>query len=329
MTLFAKKIDWRSSEGHQRLLINFLSPNSADNMPKWIVWDDLLGESVNAAVDRLKSDGALLVIDDPKIRILHSRGAKDLKDLCVQNGLKSSGTKIQMAERLAGADPTGKRLGYGGELLQCSSEAEQIANARRAAWELTQLDDQDLRGTFDRKEFDAAKERLKRQFQGRGYSSPSDDDVKWAMLNDAVMQHAKDGNLGLCRNAYMTQARFLYRRNKYQGALRLYLIVCAYDLNGPENRGGMLPELLKEFPLFDLRSAFLAPGVVDSVNELATNLKLAPDKLQKIYFDTTLDMGFPLTTEKTWSVLSLALEGKIDLTKQPECDQQLRALLST
>lgn len=328
MALISKKIDWRTSQGHQRLLINFLFPNSADNMPKWIEWNELLGESVASAIQRLKESGALTVVNDPMARVLHNRGVKDLKSLCSQNGVKPSGTKLQMAERLLEIDATGMMLGYSGELLKCSPEGEDIANARKAAWEVTQLDDQDLRGIFDQSDFEAAKERLTAQFRQKGYSNPSDDDVKWSLLNSAALKYAKEGQLGLCGNTYLTQARFLQRRNKTQGALRLYLLVCAYDLNGAQNRGVLSPELLQKYPLFDVKMAFLAPLVVDSVRKLMAQLNYSLDQVRAMYFEATSEMGFPLKAERSWSVLCNALEGKIDLNEQPEAMRIVRELLS-
>jgi hypothetical protein len=131
--------DWRASEGHQQLLLTFTLPNAAENVPKWVGWGGLLGESLDSAIQRLKTDGALLSVDDGKWRILYNRGANELKKMCRERGLKVSGTKEQMAERLASVDPSGLVLGYPGELLRCSHEAEQIANARREAWKQSQL----------------------------------------------------------------------------------------------------------------------------------------------------------------------------------------------
>ena len=94
-----------------------------------------------------------------------------------------------------------------------------------------------MKHIFDRHGFETEKERLKQEFLSKGYREPSDDDVKWRMLNRRPLQHATEGNLGLCRNMYLVMADFLSLREKLRDALRLYLIVCAYDLNGAQNRG--------------------------------------------------------------------------------------------
>ncbi len=321
------QIDWRISEGHQRLLQSFISPNAGDGVPKWVDWNELLGESLVSAIQTFKTDGALLSVNDPIQRILYYRGTNELKKICREHGLKVSGTKLQMAERLASVDPSGLKLGYSGELLKCSDEAEQIARTRREAWEKTQLDDQDLKHSFDQQDFEEEKGRLKKQFIGKGFPEPSDDDVKWGMMNRRALQHAKNSDLGLCRNTYMMMADYLGRRGKLKDALKLYLIVCAYDLNGAANRGGASAELLRQFPLYDVKMASLAPMIVQNVRDFAEDLNFSADNVRELYQESTLPMNFPLAPEKTWPVLSLAIDGQIDLNDQPQCFKRIRSLL--
>jgi hypothetical protein len=190
------------------------------------------------------------------------------------------------------------------------------------------MDDPDLKHIFDRQEFEAEKERLKQGFLSKAYPEPSDDDVKWGMLNRRALQHAAEGNLGLCRNMYLVMADFLSRREKLKEALRLHLVVCAYDLNGAQNRGGTPSEMLRQFPLFDPTMATLAPAVVENVQDQAEELKLSADDVRKVYLQSTSPMDFPLSPGKTWPVLSLAIEGKIDLEDQPQCFKRIRALLA-
>jgi hypothetical protein len=309
-------------------LLSFTFPNSGEDVPKCADWGGLLGELLDSAIQRLKRDGALLPVNEPIWRILHRRGANELKRMCREHGLKVSGTKEQMAERLVSIDPSGLVLGYPGEMLKCSPEAEQIANARREAWKQSQLDDPDLKHLFDRKEFETENERLKRQFLGKGYPEPSDDDVKWGMLNRRALQHGTEGNLGLCRNMHLVMANFLSRRGKLKEALRLYLIVCAYDLNGAQNRGGAPAEMLRRFPLFDPTMATLAPVVVENVQDIMEELKSSIEDVRDLYLKSPSPTNFPLAPEKTWSVLSLAIQGRIDLDHQPRCFERIRSLLA-
>jgi hypothetical protein len=252
----------------------------------------------------------------------------ELKEMCRERGLRVSGTKQQMAERLASTDPAGVALGYSGELLKCSREAEEIANAKREGWRRSRLDDPDVEHIFDSEEFETEKEGLRQRFLGKECSEPSDDDVKWGMMNQRALQHTAEGNLGLCRNMYLTMADFLWRREKLKDALRLYLIVCAYDLNGAQNRGGTTAEMLQRFPVFDSTMATLAPVVVEDVRDLAKGLKYSSEDVRGAYLAATSPTSFPLAAGKTWPVLSLAIEGEIDLDDQPECFKRIRVLLA-
>jgi hypothetical protein len=118
------EIDWRKSQSHQQLLLNFAgSPSSVDGLrPKDTDWEGRLGESLDSAIRKLKACGALFSIDEPKWHILHKRSAEELMRMCRDHGLSLFGTSEQMAERLVSVDPSGLTLGYPGELLKCSPE---------------------------------------------------------------------------------------------------------------------------------------------------------------------------------------------------------------
>jgi SPP1 gp7 family putative phage head morphogenesis protein len=122
-------MDWRSSKAYHSLLYSFLSPSKPDSVPKWIDWDQRLGEPLESAISKLLDAGALLVVEDAWSRIAHRHNAKELKQLCRENGLKVSGPKETLIDRLASIDPTGQRFGYTGRLLKCSPEAAEIARA--------------------------------------------------------------------------------------------------------------------------------------------------------------------------------------------------------
>jgi hypothetical protein len=322
------RMDWRTSEGHQRILLCFTYPSTPEIVPRWVDWDGLLGESISSAIQKLKAEGALLPADEPAPRILHSRGANELRKMCRERGLKVSGTKEQMAERLAGIDPSGLVPGSSGEMLKCSPDAERVANAGREAWELCRGDARELAHIFDQQELEAERQKLRQQFLRKGLPGPSEDDVKWGMLNRRALQHASEGNLGLCRNMYLVMAGFLAQRKRLKDDLRLHLMVCAYDLNGTQNRGGTSIEMLRQFPMFDPAAATLAPAVVEDVQSLAEELKLSLEDVRTMYLESAEPRDFPLAPGRTWSALSLAIEGKIDLDDQPRCFERIRSLLA-
>jgi DNA-directed RNA polymerase subunit RPC12/RpoP len=155
----------------------------------------------------------------------------------------------------------------------------------------------------------AERERLKQSFQSRGHGEPSDDDVKWALLNQKAVGHAQDGDFGLSRNVYLAMGQFLARRWKLKDALGLYLYVSILDLNGANNFGGFKdapPDLLKQFPPFDLRLACPAPAVLDQIMRIARKLQLHKEELHAA-FEKRYIGKFPLAADECWSYLEKAL----------------------
>lgn len=158
----------------------------------------------------------------------------------------------------------------------------------------------------EKEEFAKEKEILRKRFGGK---EPSDNDVRWGLLNKQLIAHTKNGDWGLYRNARFQMAEILRGEMKLKDALRTYLEVCYLDLNGPNNTGGMNdPELLKEFPPFDPnRDSFLALGVIDLIKRIVLKLKLSQDEIKQIYIEHNLriekSLRLPLSAEKSWQSL--------------------------
>jgi len=178
-----------------------------------------------------------------------------------------------------------------------------------------------------KEEFDAEQDRIEQAFLSRGYPEPSQDDVKWSLLNKIAIQHASEGNWGLSRNTYLMMAEFLTRRWKLKDALKFYLYVCVLDLNGAQNRAGMSSEIAREFPVFDLTMSALAPVVVEQVRAIGERLKLSSEDLRALFLERASAAHFPVSNEKGWSVFLLALGKEIDFDDQPNCFNKIRSLL--
>lgn len=170
----------------------------------------------------------------------------------------------------------------------------------------------DFRHLVNKQQVDEERKRLQQKFRDE---EPSDDDVKWALLNKISFQHAERGEWGLYRNIRLTMADFLTRRMKLREALRHYLEVCTLDLNGATNRP-QIPELQKEFPPFDIRHTFTAPVVLRQVTLIAKKLELKSDMLKDFYLVNNLaaEMKLPLSPQSSWTKLESALNqrGKDD-----------------
>lgn len=162
----------------------------------------------------------------------------------------------------------------------------------------------------EKKELEKEKEILRKRFDGK---EPSDNDVRWDLLNKQLMEHAKNGDWGLYRNARRQMAGILRREMKLKDALRTYLEVCYLDLNGPSNTGGITyPELLKEFPPFDPKErAFLAPGVIDLIKRIVLKLNLNKNEIEQIFIEHNSRIGqslkLPLSPEQAWPSLDKEL----------------------
>jgi len=319
---------WRHSEEYQLILLYFTSPTAIGSLPRSYNWQEILGESLELAIRRLITDGGLREVTETKWRILHGRGASELKELCRSSRLRVSGTKEQLAERLTELDPTGCSLGTQETLLICSDEAVHFIALHRHALEAARGDLRELWGLFSWSEFLAEKEMLTRRSAQKGFSRPSGDDVKWSLLNKRVLEHTSERNLGLVRNIYYAMAGFLERRDKWEQALQMFLLVCAYDLNGSSNYGRISTDMLKEFPPFDLRFSSLAPAVVAEMQTIMEKVPLTLIEVSHMFRVTTAKTAFPSPPEQSWSILALALEGKIDLNQQPECFMEIRDRMS-
>lgn len=161
----------------------------------------------------------------------------------------------------------------------------------------------------EQKKFYNLKEMLRKKFGGK---EPSDNDVRWGLLNKQLMEHVQNGDRGLYRNVKFQMAETLRREMKFKDALRTYFEVCYLDLNGGRNVGGMNnPEILKEFPAFDLKTAFLASGVIDLVKRIMLKLNLNRDEIKQIFIEHTSrsekSLRLPLSVDDAWILLDKKL----------------------
>jgi predicted RNA-binding Zn-ribbon protein involved in translation (DUF1610 family) len=155
------------------------------------------------------------------------------------------------------------------------------------------------------------KANLRRRFGGR---EPSDNDVRWGLLNQERMEHAGQGEWGLYRNSTFGMAEVLRAESRSAHALQFYLEVCYLDLNGPNNTGGITDrDLLREFPPWNPNGpgADLAPGVIDRASRMIEAANLAAEAVEEIYFKTASlvhkSLRLPLSPADTWPQIRDAL----------------------
>jgi hypothetical protein len=385
------EIDWRTSEAHQQLLLNFVFAGSVDEIRTKLDWEGVLGEALDSAISKLKASGALYSLDETKWHILYKRSAEELVKLCRDHGLNAFGTKEELAERLVSIDTSGLKLGYPGELLTCSRETRRLlADALRQPrandtaddtavpqwldpFDASRDDGAEDDGASGRKQLDVRKpecpychkvlakvpgrktkclhcgefmfvrtrpgdcarvvvtqatadviehdwsivtnaaepnffsltsrqeveeerEKLKLSVRSAGQQEPSDDEVKWSLLNKWSERHAAAEEWGLYKSMELSKAAFLTRRCKFSDALGHYLYVCALDLNGATSKG------------FDTqRFGGLYPYVLDQVTRIIRKLQLSREEIGNLLKSCYPGRNFPLSVGECWSYLQNAL----------------------
>ena len=154
----------------------------------------------------------------------------------------------------------------------------------------------------EKKTFEQEKIRLTKLHR----KSPSGNDVKWSILNQQLVKHAKSGSWGLYRNTKVEMAEILRKESRLESALSTYLEVCYLDINGPQNTGNRA-----DFLPFSVSEAFIAPGIVNRVLALAEKLNYRTEQTEQA-FHTIAEVNhrvlrLPVSPGQAWAKLKTAL----------------------
>jgi hypothetical protein len=290
---------------YRKLLAEFARPNAAGAVARSPYWKEVFSEPVRVILRRLKAQGVLIEPNNPRARMCRDRDESDLRLLCIEHGLRPTGSADELVDRLLTIDPTGWLLGYPGELLQCSDFANRTMVSQREATARSPILDPDLAELFTQGDVDTQRYLL----QDRMKREPTDNEVIWEMLKGRARHTAREGNLALCRDVHLAMANHLLRRNKKNQALQALCIVCAFDLCGVRNRSDVPAEIRKSYSRFDPTRASLASWLVRRISDLSLEMTLSMTELQEIFLFTAIRLNVPKTPQKLWAVLQLALEG--------------------
>ena len=156
-------------------------------------------------------------------------------------------------------------------------------------------------------EFVSAKKELTKQFG----KEPSINDIKWKVFNKNIINYASKKQWGLYRNNKLDMAFLLQKENKLKQSLSTLFEVVYLDINGCNNVGifdGKAPSQkeMEEYGIkeFDPKMAFLAPGVVGTVQDLISELKLSEKQVKELFISTNKRMKpvktMPISEEKAW-----------------------------
>jgi hypothetical protein len=154
----------------------------------------------------------------------------------------------------------------------------------------------------EKRRYEATKEQLTKNFKG---VVPSDNDVKWSLLNEDSIKHASVQDWGLYRNTIFQMGEILRKEEKHSMAIEKYLLVCYMDTCGPNNVGVPLGQKL-EFgqKAFSKEFAFLAPGVLERVQKSAKAANKDLDGLKIVILDIGVRYNgaipFTMSPEESW-----------------------------
>jgi hypothetical protein len=154
----------------------------------------------------------------------------------------------------------------------------------------------------EKRRYEATKEQLTKNFKG---VVPSDNDIKWSLLNEDSIKHASVQDWGLYRNTIFQMGEILRKEEKHSMAIEKYLLVCYMDTCGPNNVGVPLGQKL-EFgqKAFSKEFAFLAPGVLERVQKSAKAINKDLDDLKVIILDIGVKykgaIPFTMSPEESW-----------------------------
>lgn len=154
----------------------------------------------------------------------------------------------------------------------------------------------------EKRRYEETKEKLTKNFNG---AIPSENDIKWSLLNEDSIKHSSFQDWGLYRNTIFEMGEILRKEEKYAMALEKYLLVCYIDTCGPNNISTPLGQK-NEFgqKAFSRESAFLAPGVLERILKSAKKLDKELDSLKEILFNVATQykdaIPFTMSPDESW-----------------------------
>jgi hypothetical protein len=154
----------------------------------------------------------------------------------------------------------------------------------------------------EKRRYEATKEQLTKNFKG---VVPSDNDIKWSLLNEDSIKHASVQDWGLYRNTIFQMGEILRKEEKHSMAIEKYLLVCYMDTCGPNNVGVPLGQKLGfGQKAFSKEFAFLAPGVLERVQKSAKAINKDLDDLKVVILDIGVKykgaIPFTISPEESW-----------------------------
>lgn len=126
MTKLPANFDWRRSPAHMDLLRKFIKPRDVAQIMSWQYLKQTIKESPGEAIERFIQDGAIIPsgLEASLNRVFT---AAQLKEMLKERGLKRSGSKKELVQRLVSDDLSGMEKITGKlRIMQCSEQAVEL-----------------------------------------------------------------------------------------------------------------------------------------------------------------------------------------------------------
>ncbi|MBN2259265.1 MAG: SAP domain-containing protein [Clostridiales bacterium] len=194
-----------------------------------------------------------------------------LKDVLKDNGLKVSGKKAELVQRL---------------MDEVSEEKLNTIFTKRT-YNLTDAGNEILkkedyipyihRHGIEDLNIWSLSEKVKNRKPGLSFR-----DVIWGYLNERGMIHIKDGNFGLYRNCRFSMSEFVKEEGKLDNAFALLAEVIRYDLSGLSNGFSMQFMEIYADGYFPYKNSIvtMAPGITSRVVDYQEKKGLSDDELK-------------------------------------------------
>lgn len=128
-------------------------------------------------------------------------------------------------------------------------------------------------------------------------------DVLWGEYNRLSGEYAKNAQWGLFRNLRFAMAQHLEADGSPDKAIVMLLVVCHFDINGPNNVG-----IPGEPPFSPRGTEGLAPGILDRLRIVNKRVGFDEARMRELYLEHAEDSGSkPIPVGDGWKVLGPAL----------------------
>jgi predicted RNA-binding Zn-ribbon protein involved in translation (DUF1610 family) len=187
---------------------------------------------------------------------------------------------------------------------------------------------------YRREELENERAMLKIRFRGR---EPSDDDVKWSILNKDIVRCIASRWWVRYRSVLFEMAEISRRRSKLGAAFDLYLDVSYLDWNGVRSTGITDPKEWKKYPILSgpfnpIKQSF--GPYISNIKSTCLTLGITIDELEALFIQRAGQVQgiceAPVSPSECWVELKKAIAHVDELDQRkaecPSCHQALKKI---